>query len=213
VRPFVLATLLATLSAGCERGVSLDKEAATRSPRETIEGLLAVRKDGSYGRMRSFILPERADEVIQTLSAIDEFLLANRNLCNYVRDEIGIGFAELIDQAPVAGNLEVFSPYVQLASETVSGDHAQVSFQIDGRLPVKRAELVLREGRWFYDPGEGFDPALPAAFKQMAHGLRQALEALRAGRPPREAILSDPEQLVREVRLRLQPGVQMLPMP
>lgn len=152
----------------------------------------------------------RAADAARTLAAIDEFLLANRLLCEHVRDRFGPGMAQLIDQSHIAGNLDVFSPYVELVDEEVNGDEAHVSFTVDGRLPLKRTRLVRVDGQWKYDPGDGYATNLPDAFRRMAEGLRLVLDGLKRGQPAAERILEKPEVLVEEVRVRLIPGVAML---
>jgi len=186
---------------------------APPAPLETVRQLIAAHEAGSYDRLRRLIVPERADPVINTLMAVDEFLGVNRELQRLVREQLGEAHADLIDQSYLGQNLDVFSPRVELLSEHAEGDAATVSFQSDGRVPVKRAQLIHRAGRWLYDPGPGYDPALPAAFARMARGLRLVLDDLKSGRLPRERLLDEPERLVEEVRIRLLPGVQMLPPP
>jgi hypothetical protein len=161
--------------------------------------------------MDELIVPGRTHEVVKTLMAVDDFLRMNRTLRNYVREEFAIGLSQSIDQSHWGAHLDIFSRYVELVAEHVEGETATVSFTVDGRLPVQRAHLVRTDGVWRYDPGPGYDPQLPAAFQQMARGLRQVLDDLKDGRLPADAIRADPARLIEEVRVRLVPGIKMLP--
>jgi len=213
-----LAAVAIGAGGGCERSwrqAASEGPAAApqRSPRATIEQLLAARANGSYQAMGAFIVPGCVHEVIKTLMAVDAFLQANRALCNHVRDEISLGLAQSIDHEEWGAHLDIFSRYVELVDEWSEGETATVSFMVDGRLPLRRARLMLVDGQWRYDPEGGYDPQLPAAFERMAQGLRLMLDDLRSGRVSREAILENPERLIEEVRVRLLPGVGMLPPP
>ncbi len=161
--------------------------------------------------MGELIVPGRMHEVVKTLMAVDEFLRVNRTLCDYVRDEFALGLAQSIDQSQWGAHLDIFSHYVELVDERIEGDTATVSFTVDERLPVQRARLVRVAGVWCYDPGDGYDSRLPAAFQRMAGGLRQVFDDLKEGRLPADAIRADPQRLTEEVRVRLLPGIRLLP--
>lgn len=211
-----LLTALVAWCSGCERSARPPSDpgsasAPESSPRATIARLIAVRESGSYQPMNGLIVPERVHEVVKTLMAVDEFLRVNRVLCNYVRDEFAFGLSQSIDQSQWGAHLDIFSRYVELIEERIEGNTATVSFTVDGRLPVQRARLVRMDGVWRYDPGAGYDPRLPAAFQRMAGGLRQVLDELKSGSLPADAIRADPQRLVEEVRVRLLPGIKMLP--
>jgi hypothetical protein len=200
--------------AGCSRTEPQEQPRPGRpaaSPRETLARLLEARDKGAYQDIRPLVVPEHAENVISTLMAVDDFLLANRELCEFVREHVGIGLAQSIDQSHLGAYLEIFSSYVELLAENIEGQQAQVSFLIDGELPVKRAELKLIGGTWHYDPGPGYTPEIPQAFLRMARGLRQTLQEIKSGRLSAEALRDDPELLANEVRLRLLPGAKMLP--
>lgn len=215
--PRLLLTLAVFGGAACERPAP-DAAAGARtaakperSPRETLEQLIATRAARSYQAMDPFILPGGAHQVVNTLMAVDEFLQANRALCDYVRDEFASGLAQSIDQSHWGAHLDVFSHFVELIDEQIDADTATVSFRVDQQLPLRRARLVLIDGQWRYDPGDGYDARLPAAFQRMARGLRQVLNDLRDQRLDPATIRARPERLIEEVRVRLLPGIKMLP--
>src|SRR5262249_31668613 len=123
------------------------------------------------------------------------------------------GLAASIDQSHLGASLDIFSIGVQFVSETIDGDRAEVAYTVDGRVPLRRAALLRTGGAWRYDPGPGYDPALPSAFDRMADGLRMVTEDLRSGRISHDAIVGDPDRLLEEVRVRLLPGVKLLKRP
>ncbi len=175
--------------------------------------LIAARKERSYQKVKALVVAERADEVLAMLMAVDDFLLANRELCKYVRDEVGLGLAQMIDQSAIAEHLEIFSPFVKLLDAVVEENVATVSFCVDGKLPVKQARLRRVGETWRYDPGPGYAPEMPKAFHRMADGLREVVVEIKSGRLAVAALRDDPELLAKEVQLRLLPGVKMLRRP
>jgi hypothetical protein len=212
---FKLAALLATLAlAGCDRwGPSPHAKLPDQSPRATLEKLIAARRQALYRDFEPLVVPGRCDELVNTLLAVDEFLSANQLLCNAVRERFTSGLSQSIDQSFLGTNLGLFSRYVELVSEQIDGDRAVVAFSVDEKLPLQHAELTLMDGQWRYDPGTGYNPQLPAAFQRMAKGLRQVLDDLKNGQLPANLVNDDPQRLIEEVRVRLQPGVKMLPGP
>ncbi len=209
IAPAVGLGLLAGLFAGvCARAPQAD---AGRTPLDAFRALVAARASGGYRAVEQHILAERAEPVIETLSAVDEFLAANARLCDHLRRESTPGVADALDLSRLADSLEAFSRCVEPISASVRGAEASVSFQVGGNLPLKHAQFRLVDGSWRYDPGEGYDERLPAAFRRMTRGLEIALDDFTSGRIPRQTLRDDPQRVLAEVRLRLLPGIQMLP--
>jgi hypothetical protein len=161
--------------------------------------------------MRELTVPEHAHDVVTTLAAVDDFLSANDQLCEFVRSEVGLGVADAIDQGQLAYHLDVFSRSVELLDQSTDGDEAQVSFLVDEQLPARHAKLRRLGGRWRYDPGSGEFTKLGEAFERMAYGLQQVLDGLRRGQLSAERLRQNPQELIDEVRIRLLPGVKLLP--
>lgn len=182
-------------------------------PREVVASLIAAHRQRSYAAIELLCHPLRVSEVISTLTAVDDFLAANDELCEMVRMKVSGGAARVIDQSRIASNLDIFSAYVELRDERIDGDNAVVTYTVDGKVPVRETRLVRCEGRWRYDPGEGYRAEIPAAFQRMADGLRLVSNDLRSGRISATKAAEDPQMLIEEVRLRLLPGLQMLPQP
>lgn len=204
------ATLL--LAASCNRSApKVPSTPQEPGPRETIAALAAAHQQRSYAKIEPFCHPQRVSQVISTLTAVDDFLTANEELCALVREKISGGAARVVDQSNFAANLDIFSTYVEVRDQRIEGETAAVTYTVDGRLPIREARLVRIDGRWRYDPGDGYHPDIPAAFQRMADGLRLVAGDLKSGRIAPGKAAEDPQSLIEEVRLRLLPGLQMLP--
>lgn len=201
--------------AGCDRSPSQSRSAragkpAGEAPRRVLQRLIELRGERKYSQLRALIVPWGAHEVIETLTAVDDFLDANRRLCDWIRDHVGLGLAQIIDQSDIGDNLGIFSRHAELLDESVTGDEARVSFAVDGRLPARRARLQRIDGTWRYDPEEGYSEYLPAAFHAMARGLERVLDDLQSGRIRADELRDYPERLVQKVKARLHRGVNLL---
>jgi hypothetical protein len=163
--------------------------------------------------MYPLIIAAQRYEVVKYLRAMDAYLTANEQLCAFVRDHIAIGLSQTIDQSGMAGNLNIFSEYVTLLDETIEGDTATLSFMVDEKLPARRADLARIKGQWLYDPGDGDYAKIVPAVERMADGLRRVLQEMQSGRLDPAAMRGHPERLIEAVRIRLLPGVKMLPAP
>ncbi|MBL8877483.1 MAG: hypothetical protein JNG88_00050 [Phycisphaerales bacterium] len=181
------------------------------TPSDVIREILRVRHASQYSALSDLVLADRADDVTRTLVAVDDFLAANQALCELIRGQVGPGVSARVDQSHLADHLDVFSRYVELIGEEITGDRAVVRFTIDGKLPAKSAELWRIEARWRYDPGAGYSTELVAAFEKMTEGLRGLASEFRAGTADVAAFRDNPDKLVDEVRLRLAPGVRLFP--
>ena len=183
---------------------------AVVGPRATVERLTALRGERRYAQLRELVIPESTHEVVVTLMAVDEFLDANRRLCDWIRDNVGIGLSQSIDQSHIAEVLGIFSRYVELLDESVTGGEASISFIVDGRLPTQRALLRKTHGVWRYDPEGGYSEHLPEAFREMARGLDQVLADLESGRISSSELRTTPEMLGERVKVKLRRGVRLL---
>jgi hypothetical protein len=183
------------------------------SPRRTLELLLAARQDGRSDLMRDYIAPARVDDVIALLAAVDEFLAANESLCRDVSARFEPGVASAIDQSRLGGHLDIFSRSVELRDERVLDDRAEVTFLVESRLPLRTAKLQRLDGKWRYDPGEGFDGRLVEAFRLLAAGMRSVRERLESGELSTSAIQQSPDLLFAALAGALQPGAARLPQP
>ncbi len=215
MRTALMLCAVLLLPLGCRPSPPTSAAAAgnVRSPTQTIEQLIEHRRGRQYERMHPLIIAAQRYEVVKYLRAMDSYLTANEQLCGFVRDHVAIGLSQSIDQSGMAGNLNIFSQYVTLLDETIDGDTATLSFMVDESLPARRADLARIKGQWLYDPGDGDYAKIIPAIERMADGLRRVLHELQSGRLDPAAMRAHPEQLVEAVRIRLLPGVKMLPAP
>ncbi len=160
--------------------------------------------------MVPLIVGNRGGHVTSLLTAVDAFLGANRQLRTYLRDEVGFRLGEIVDYSALAKHLDIFSEHVTLYDVRIENARAFVSYTVDHQLPAREAELVRVDGTWRYDPGTGFHPELPRAFREMAKGLRRVEEDLRSGLISPDRARQDPEAFAEEVAVRLRPGVRLL---
>lgn len=181
------------------------------SPRATVEALIDARRRQDYEAFDRYILPQRSAGVVETLAAVDQFLEANGELCTWVRVEISESLGRGIDHSKLAESLDIFSPRVEVRSERVAGDTAVIGYTVGGVLPLKRCELIRRDGRWWYDPGAGYDARLPEAFRALAGALRGALAELKARRGAASELARDPAPLTELLTRHLAPAVARLP--
>jgi hypothetical protein len=208
-----LAIVLSALLAGCTRTPVPDSPATTRpalGPRQTLLRLMALRGQRLYTDLRLLVVPDRGAEVVATLLAVDDFLDANRRLCEWIRDNAGVGLAETIDQSDLGDALGLFARHGELLDESQDGEEAAVSYVVDTRVPAGRARLRLINYTWRYDPEGGYSDELPAAFHELARGLDHVVAELRTGVLPTEGLHDDPARLVERVRGHLAPGVKLL---
>lgn len=191
---------------GCDRG-----QPPAPDPRETIYQLIVAHDQRDYARLERLVIAPRRQVLVQTLRAADDFLAAEQRLRDAVRQDFGRDFAETIDLSGFARHLGVFSTNVKLLDQIVQGQTATVSYLVDGVPPARRATLRREGGRWLYDPGEGFDPALPATFARMAAVLDDTTAELRGRRDRIASIYADPQSFLRELGQRLSAATADLP--
>lgn len=217
IRPAYLALLAFIVAglacAGCDRpppAAAQSGPQAAAAAGQTLRRLLDLRAQRQYTQMPPLIVPACGHQVVGTLAAVDEFLDANRRLCDWVRDHVGVGLAQTVDQSYLGDNLGVFSRHVELLDAVVVDDQATVSFTVDGRLPARTARLRRFGDAWRYDPEGGYSDDLPAAFRDMARGLDNVRIELERAVIPVAELRNSPERLVTRVKTALHRGVALL---
>jgi hypothetical protein len=216
-------TLLAAAAtwAGCSRSPPPPVQQTgppAGGPRQTLLRLVELRDQHKYREMPALIVPHRGKPVVDFLMAVDDFLASNRRLCNWLRDHVGVGLSQIIDQSYVVDDLgtyagedlAIFSKHVELLDDAIHDHLATVSFTVESRLPAKWARLCRLDGSWRYDPGPQLSEHLPAAFRELARGLDLVLTELESGRIPMQELSARPELLMEKVKARLRRGVNLL---
>lgn len=206
---FALCAALAIV--GCGPSGSSNAAPPPEPPKQVLRRMVELRAASKYADLAQHIVSGRSAETVQTLMAMDSFLHANEAFIDYVTREVSPGLARVVDQSHLGASQDVFSRGVDLLDEVISGDKARVAFTIENQIPARQAHFQLVSGHWLFDPGDGYDPAIPAAFDRMAVGLRQALSELKNGRITPAQLNDNPQRLIDEVRTRLAPGLKMLP--
>jgi hypothetical protein len=209
------------LCAGCTRAptpASAPAPTPSISPRATLTQLIELHVAQKYHDLPPLVVSGRGDDVVKFLMAVDDFLAANRRLCDWLREHVGLGLSQIIDQSYVVDDLAiyagddlgVFSRHVELLDSAVEPDQATVAFTIAERLPARHARLRKIDGGWRYDPGPRFSDDLPTAFHELARGLESVLADLEYGRLSADALSGSPELLLEKVKARLRRGVNLL---
>jgi hypothetical protein len=183
------------------------------SPKSAMQSLLQAHRARDYAAVSDHVIAGKGADVTTLLLAVDDFRSANERLAQLVRDKISLGASQLVDQSAWVSRLDVFSRYVDLLDERITGDTAFVTFTIDRQLPPNVARLEWDGRRWRYDPGQGDAAALADAFRQMARGLDACRGDLEAGRIDAAAAREDPQILIDEIMTRIRAGVRKLPRP
>lgn len=192
--------------------------AEVETPKQVLQRLIALRSARDYRRLPDLTAAGSGPAIVETLLAVDDFLAANGRLCDWVRDHIGLGLSQTVDQSYLGDDLGtylgpglgIFSREAELLDETISGGTARVTYLVAHRLPVREVRLQRSAGGWRLDPGGVPSPLLAEAFHDMARGLDRVLAELRSGSLPADAVRDDPQRLIEKVRARLRRGVALL---
>ena len=97
----LIALVAASLSAGCTRAptpAAAQAPTAAVGPRDTLARLIELRGAQKYRELTPLVVPGRGEDVVKFLMAVDDFLAANRRLCDWLRDHVGLGLSQIIDQ-------------------------------------------------------------------------------------------------------------------
>lgn len=179
---------------------------------------MTLRARRQYHDLAQHIVAAQRTDIVNTLLAIDEFLAANRRLCMWLRDEVGAGISQTIDQSYLTDDLGlyigetlgVFSEDVTLLDEVVQERTAIVTFSIRSRVAAQRAYLRRVDDRWQLAPRTTVTRQHIEAFRDMARGLDELLDELRTGLLPANVVRNDPQKLIDATRLSLRRGVRLL---
>jgi hypothetical protein len=207
--------------AGCSRPPAVQHASASGpalGPRATLERLGELRRQQRHSEMARLVAAPHGEDVVRFVAAVDEFLAANRRLCDWLGNHAGLGLSQTIDQSYVADDLAVyagedlgvFSRHVEFLDEAVIGDLATVAYTVENRLPAGRARLRLVADVWRYDPGAACAAELPRAFRDMARGLDSLRAELELNKIDVDRVRNDPEYLMEKVKARLRRGVGLL---
>ena len=199
----LIPSLLVAVVAGCQKAPAPPAE--PDAPRDVARRLVAARELRDYATIAACTVPDKARIVVDLLAAADHFLAANERLCRILRAKGCAAVADALDQSVLADHLELFSRHVELISQTIEDRRAQVAFTVDGRLPLRRADFVLTDDGWRYDPGESCEPELARTFDELAARFSQVAADCEAGRIDLPSLRHEPRRLLALIAARLQP--------
>jgi len=160
---------LAILLAGC-RGRSSADEADPAALFRQMRQLHATRR---YRQLESMIWPQRAGVLIDTLMAVDRLIDGSERLRRVVAERLGDSAAFAVTLGQLRNFLGPFSRDVEVVSVNRSDGRATVVYQVRDALPLRRAEMRLQAGRWYYVPDEP-----QAGLLQLIRRLTEEVESL-----------------------------------
>jgi len=125
---------------------------------------------GHLEALEALIDPAQARHVVSLLCALDRLERADRTLGRAVRKAFGSAVAREFDHRALVNAAGVFSRDVELIGQRIDGDHATVTYQVAGRLPLDEVALVKFGGGWRIQT----DDPIPEAIREierLAEGL------------------------------------------
>jgi hypothetical protein len=221
-RGLLLWLPLAAALVGCGRPPTSalpSSRPAGLEPHAAAARLLALWQERRHAELRPLLAPASAAAVLDFLLALDDFADANRRLCGWLRDEVGLGLAHAIDQSYVLDELALyagpelglFGRDVELLDVHVADGRALVSYAIPAGLVAYAARFERRgDGGWQLAASSEQAELLRAAFADMATGVSELEAELAAGRYPPSRMRDDPEWLIEKTKARLRRGVGLL---
>lgn len=204
----MVAGMLCATVAGCRESApparsraSTAARSATAPPPVTVDETIAVMRrlhaERDYDKLSGYIAADARAAFIDTIMAMDEFLIANETLQTVIGETLDERLLPQWDLSGWAQAMGLFAPNVEIITTQDDGKSAAVRYQIADRVPLEDVKLNWVNDRWVYDPGD----ALPA----LAPAIREVSEALTAiARKHRRRPLSR-DDLDTEFRLRVVP--------
>ena len=125
------------------------------------------------------VVPERRDAVLDLLLSVDRLTVANRELERAVREHIGAATATVFSRPGVANIVGVFSRDVDVVSERVESNHAEVTIQVASRVPLEHVALVRRGGVWLIETDPPV-PGLSEEIRNLAAALTDVARSVRS---------------------------------
>ncbi|MBN1491031.1 MAG: hypothetical protein JXA69_14045 [Phycisphaerae bacterium] len=201
-----IASLLTLVIAGCGRTDSTSRGSAatqpTLTPSQTIQHMHDLRFARQYGGLLHHIDPSQASPVVDFLLAMDALLAANSEvqtaLGRYAPDVPAADF----DLSALQHNQGLFSPTINVVTESVEHPVASVTIQIAGRVPLETVPMRRIEDRWVYWP-EGEVGTVPRHLHNVARAMRKVARAIEHG-------ATSEEQVREQFRLRISPVLRTL---
>ncbi len=171
------------------------------TPTETIHRLRKFRTDARYSKIEPHLQPVQASVVLDLLRATDRLNLATLLLHRRVTEHMGTAAGQRFNYDQTANLVGIFSRDVTLLTEKIDDDHATLSYQIAGHVPLETAEFVRKNDRWILstDPVAG----VPEQILELAFIIERISANLNKTQ-------YTPDELQREITLRQSPVMRRL---
>ena len=183
--------------------IAESKSSVKRSPLETVRFIHQCRTNGKYQDMLDSFEPEHRSAIMSLVLAVDELVAAEARLQRKLRENVGEGTATHFGhRTQVANILGPLSRDVKVVSEKISGDTAEVSFQVASRLPLESVKLKKQNETWLMVM-EKTIPELAVELRNLAGTIRRVADEL-AGRN------YTAQQVYKELNLRQQPILERI---
>jgi hypothetical protein len=157
---------------------------SSTSPADPADVLRKMRQQYEAGRYRliePYIAAERRVQLVDTLIAVDQVLVANRRLQSVVTEHYGPGAALVWDLGELEYHVGPFSRNAQIIRSEKRGQKATVVIQIAERIPLQDIHFVQnKEGGWQYLPDQPIE-GMPAGLRRLARKMDELSETLQGG--------------------------------
>ncbi|MFQ5462758.1 MAG: hypothetical protein ACE5E5_09040 [Phycisphaerae bacterium] len=143
------------------------------SPMALVRRAHKLRRADRLDALEAVIDPKQARHVVALLSSLDRLEQADRTLGRAVKKAFGSAVAREFDHRALVNAAGVFSRDVALIGQHIDGNHATVTYQVAGRLPLDEMALVRSGGSWRIQT----DDPIPEVVREIER-LAEALTAV-----------------------------------
>lgn len=154
-----------------------DALAEPLGPADVVRRVNELRRAGRLKELASWVAENQRAAVIELIRAVDQLLLDNRVLLERIKASGATATATLFDRPGAADIIDVFSHDVEVVSEQVHGDSAEVTIRVGQRLPFSVVRLERRGGRWIIQPDPPI-PGLAGEIRNLGKALRRVAQAV-----------------------------------
>jgi len=216
----LLVSALWVGSMACHRERDPAEEAARlddgpTTVRDTFDRLRSWHAKGNYVAMRPYIAADGRVGLLDLLVAVDRLIAANNAALVAVAKACPTMDLRPFDLSIIQDNLDLFSRQIQWVSVDEQGDHAVVTAEVSGRLPLATMRFERQQGRWCYAPGAG-DPTILTLIRQITRSLKQIELVVNTTSQPSGKLSEKPsgklseEQIAEEYRIRILPKIRKM---
>jgi hypothetical protein len=176
-------TMAACLAAGCTRREPSTASAGESDPTGLDTPLVVARAlrawhhDRRYLALERYVVPEQRVLLVDSLMAFNRLLGANERAQRLITAMHNERVAAEFSLSRLANTMGLFSQDVEFRGERIDGDHAVVTAQVAGTVPLEEFDFVRRGDRWIYAP-ESPLASLPDLVHKVADGVERFIAQL-----------------------------------